>query len=98
SGYLSEDELRINVPSIFAEAAHSSRSDRYAYIPTIDFVRGLADEGFFPTFACQARTRDLERVAYTKHMLRFRREHDIRFPTLGDCDEIIGINSHGGET
>lgn len=33
---LSEDEIRKYAPSIFADAAHDSRSARYTYIPTID--------------------------------------------------------------
>ncbi|PKM38203.1 MAG: hypothetical protein CVV06_01950 [Gammaproteobacteria bacterium HGW-Gammaproteobacteria-10] len=32
---LTNDVLRSSVPSIFADTAHGSRSDRYAYIPTI---------------------------------------------------------------
>ena len=31
---LSDDRIRAVVPSIFADAPHGSRSDRYAYIPT----------------------------------------------------------------
>jgi hypothetical protein len=94
-GFLSEDDLRARVPSIFAEAPHESRSARYAYIPTIEIVRGLAAEGFNPTFACQALPRDPSRDGFTKHMLRFRRDDAGR---SGEAHEIIGINSHGGET
>jgi hypothetical protein len=32
---LSDDQLRRVTPSLFAEAAHESRSDKYAYIPTV---------------------------------------------------------------
>jgi hypothetical protein len=95
-GFLSEDQLRSIVPSIFAEEAHESRSERYAYVPTIEVVRGLADEGFRPTFACQAIPRDKGRIGTTKHMLRFRREVDA--DRTGEVPEVIGINSHGGET
>ena len=94
-GFLTEDQMRGIVPSIFAEEAHTSRSERYSYIPTIDIVRGLAKEGFMPTFACQAKPRDDDRRGFTKHMMRFRREADI---AKSEAAEIIGINSHGGET
>ncbi len=96
-GFLSEDDLRARVPSIFAEAPHASRSGRYTYIPTIAILRGLADEGFLPTFACQAIPRDGERHGFTKHMIRFRRASD-RTALAGEAPEIIGINSHAGET
>lgn len=93
--FLSEDEMRAKVPSIFAEQAHGSRSDRYAYVPTIEIVRGLADEGFLPTFACQAIPRAEDKFGHTKHMMRFRREADTG---RAEVPEIIGINSHAGET
>ena len=31
---LSDDQIRTAAPSIFAEAPHGSRSQRYSYIPT----------------------------------------------------------------
>ena len=31
---LSDDQIRRVAPSIFAEAPHGSRSERYSYIPT----------------------------------------------------------------
>lgn len=45
---LSEDQLRSVAPSIFAEAAHDSRSERYTYIPTSTVLAGLQKEGFQP--------------------------------------------------
>ena len=92
---LTEDQLRRVAPSIFAEAAHDSRSERYAYIPTIAVVRGLQREGFEPFMVAQARTRDDSRREHTKHMLRLRH----RSQTLGlDTNEIILINSHDGSS
>ena len=51
---LSDDQLRQVVPSIFAEQAHDSRSERYVYVPTIQIVQGLRNEGWQPFFAVQA--------------------------------------------
>lgn len=96
AGTLSEDELRRVVPSVFAETAHDSRSDRYTYLPTIDVVRGLCSEGFAPVFACEAKSRDATKLGYTKHMLRFRRDYGDRFDN--DVPEVILINSHDGST
>lgn len=39
---LSNDEIARVAPSIFAEEAHESRSDRYRYIPTVDVLEALA--------------------------------------------------------
>ena len=55
---LTDDELRLHVPSIFSEDKHESRSDRYTWIPTINLLDRLRGEGFEPFFACQQRVRD----------------------------------------
>ncbi len=70
---LTHEELMHYVPSIFGEDRHTSRSERYAYIPTITVLESLQREGFQPFFACQTRVRDPGRRGYTKHMLRLRR-------------------------
>lgn len=43
---LSDDQIRRVAPSIFADGKHESRSERYTYIPTIEVLRGLRNEGF----------------------------------------------------
>lgn len=55
---LTHEELMHYVPSIFGEDRHTSRSERYAYIPTITVLESLQREGFQPFFACQTRVRD----------------------------------------
>ncbi len=52
---LTHEELIRHVPSIFGEDRHTSRSERYAYIPTITVLENLQREGFQPFFACQMR-------------------------------------------
>jgi hypothetical protein len=93
-GFLTEDQLRGLVPSIYADAPHESRSARYSYVPTSDVVAGLAKEGFRPTFACQAKSRIEGKSEFTKHMLRFRHERDM--DRGGEVAETILINSHDG--
>ena len=90
---LTDDQLRRVAPSIFADGAHDSRSDRYTYIPTISVLRGLQREGFEPFMVAQARVRDESRREHTKHMLRLR--HRSQTVAL-DTNEIILINSHDG--
>ncbi|EGJ9797111.1 DUF945 domain-containing protein [Escherichia coli] len=50
---LTHEELIRHVPSIFGEDRHTSRSERYAYIPTITVLENLQREGFQPFFVCQ---------------------------------------------
>lgn len=90
---LTNDEIFAYAPSIFAEDKHDSRSERYTYIPTIKIIEGLRNEGFFPFFVAQSRTRDESRHEYTKHMIRFRKCDQLSGP---ENNEIILINSHDG--
>ncbi|PJW22807.1 DUF932 domain-containing protein, partial [Escherichia coli] len=71
---LTREELMYHVPSIFGEDRHTSRSERYAYIPTITVLENLQREGFQPFIACQTRVRDQSRRGSTKHMPRLRRD------------------------
>lgn len=92
---LTDDQLRHVVPSIFAQDAHESRSDKYVYVPTIDIVQSLRREGWQPFFAVQAQPRDGSRTGHAKHMLRMRRPEHI---TDTEAAEVIIVNSHDGTT
>lgn len=73
---LTEDEMRKMAPSIFAETAHESRSAKFRPIPTIEVLRNLASEGFFPVSVAQSGSRSLGRRAFAKHLVRMRRFDD----------------------
>ncbi|WP_321800148.1 DUF932 domain-containing protein [Burkholderia sp. BCC1988] len=90
---LSDDQIRRVAPSIFADGKHESRSERYTYIPTIDVLRGLRNEGFQPFMICQTRVRDSGKREFTKHMLRLRHADQI---TGEEANEIVLLNSHDG--
>ncbi|MPV71485.1 DUF932 domain-containing protein [Burkholderia sp. BE17] len=90
---LSDDQIRRVAPSIFADGKHESRSERYTYIPTIEVLRGLRNEGFQPFMICQTRVRDESKREFTKHMLRLRHADQI---TGEEVDEIVLLNSHDG--
>ncbi|MDY1326210.1 DUF932 domain-containing protein [Pseudomonas aeruginosa] len=91
---LSDDQIHRVAPSIFAEAPHESRSQRYAYIPTATVLTELRKEGFQPFMVTQTRTRHEDRRDYTKHMIRLR--HASQINTRGEANEIILLNSHDG--
>lgn len=92
---LTREELMHHVPSVFGEDKHTSRSEKYTFIPTITLLENLQREGFQPFFACQSRVRDPDRREHTKHMLRLRRTSQINGQQV---PEIIILNSHGGES
>ena len=90
---LTDDQIMAVAPSIFAEDKHSSRSDRYTYIPTIDVLQALRKEGFQPFMAAQTRSRNEDKREHTKHMLRLRHPSQIESK---QANEIILLNSHDG--
>jgi hypothetical protein len=91
---LSDGEIMAVAPSIFAEAPHHSRSDRYAYIPTVDVLNGLRKQGFQPFMAAQAVVRNKDKQEHTRHLLRLRHADTIK--SADAAHEIILLNSHDG--
>jgi hypothetical protein len=91
---LEEDQMRRAAPSIFAQGKHASRSERYAYIPTVQVLRGLRREGFQPFMVAQSQSRIEGKTDYTKHMIRLR--HAGQVNAKPEANEIILINSHDG--
>jgi hypothetical protein len=96
---LSEDEMRRAAPSNYAARPHASRSERFRVIPTIEVLRGLEQEGFFPVGVKQSASRDASKTDHTRHMIRLRRLDDARQFRVGDvvC-EIILRNANDGTT
>ena len=94
---LTETEMREVAPSIFAEGAHESRSDKYTYLPTIQIVQAMQGEGFEPFMVAQGRTLVPGKGAFTKHLVRYRQPG---VPTSGrdGAFEVIQINSHDGSS
>lgn len=96
---MTNDQIRRVAPSAFAAAAHESRSERYAFIPTVTVIDAMRAEGFLPVSACQSRSRVPGKSDFTKHMIRFRRETvmDARARQIGDVSaEVVMVNSHDG--
>jgi hypothetical protein len=90
---MDNDQLYRIAPSIFAQEKHESRSARYTYIPTIEVIEGLRNEGFFPFAAGQGRSRIEGKTEFTKHLMRFRKIDEI---AKTESNEIVLINSHDG--
>lgn len=93
---LSETELFRMAPSIFARDAHHSRSERFAPVPTIEMVRGLAKEGFSVVGAQQSLARVEDKKPYTKHLLRMRRLDDTSLKVGDSVFEILLRNANDG--
>lgn len=93
---LDDDAIRAVAPSVYALDKHASRSDRYAYIPTVNVLNALRREGFDVVEAQQSKARTLDRREFTKHLLKFSRveARDIR---VGEAlPQVVLINAHDG--
>ena len=94
---LTEDELHKLAPSIFATQAHESRSTLFKPIPTIDVLRDLAKEGFYPVGVKQAVARQPGRADYTKHLIRLRHLGDeVKHNVGGTVFEMLLKNANDG--
>jgi hypothetical protein len=94
---LTLEMVRQYAPSAFATAPHSSRSERYTYIPTVNVIEGMIKAGFQPFSASQSRSRIEGKSEFTKHMIRFRHQDVTAALAVGDViPEVILVNSHDG--
>ena len=91
---LTDEELRNYAPSIFATEPYHAVSDRYRFLPTIDVVNGLRENGFVPVKANQSKSRIAGKQEYTKHIVRFRQEKDLQAVEGKEVFEVVLINSH----
>jgi hypothetical protein len=93
---LSLEAIRQVAPSVFALEPHESRGPRYAYVPSIQPVQMLLDNGWGVYEASQQRARDVGRDPYTKHMLRLRKLDHFVQKGFDGVPEVVLINAHDG--
>lgn len=84
-------------PSVMAQEKHSSRSERYTYVSTMDVMQALDGEGFRPYSIMQGGSKDEEKRGFTKHLIRFR--HASQPIVKADSQyEVVMLGSHDGTT
>lgn len=97
---LSDAHIMAVAPSVFANEAHGSRSEKYTYIPTIDILNGLRKNGFEVFEAKQSRVKDQSKRDFTTHVLKLRHADSVislnQYGQPGERVEIILRNSHDG--
>lgn len=98
--YYSRDAIALEraiqiAPSIAAVEPHGSRSERYAFVPTLKVLEAMLDEGFNIHGVTQAHTRIPGKADFTKHLVRMRKPG---FETGPEAPEIVLINSHDGSS
>ena len=95
---LSYEQIAQFAPTVFSNERHASRSEKFQVIPTHELLAGLSKEGFVPVKVQVGGSRDEEKRAFTKHLIRFRRNDDlVAAPKVGDSHpEVVLLNAHDG--
>jgi hypothetical protein len=96
--FLAYDQIERFAPTVFANERHETRSEKFQVIPTYQLLAGLQKEGFVPVKVQVGGSRDAEKRAFTKHLIRFRRQDDLTgAPKVGDSHpEVVLLNAHDG--
>lgn len=91
---LTEQQLHKTAPAIFAQSPDHQVSERYGFVPTIEVVRALQGEGWYPVRAMQTQARDGAKAEHSRHLIRFRPDPDRQIH-IDDCTaELVLTNSH----
>lgn len=92
---LTDEELRRHAPSIFAQHASSLASEKYVFIPTVDIVNAMREQGFYPIAAFESASRKEATRGFTKHMIKFRQFGANPLKAVGDLlHEVTLFNAH----
>ena len=90
---LSPATLMQSAPSIYAQGPAPGLSRRYTFVPTSEIVEGLEGANWMPVQVEEQRARQIERVGFQKHVIRFRRLEQMA--TLDEWNvELVLLNSH----
>lgn len=95
---LTLEQIAVRAPSALAHNQHHSRSERYAYIPTIGVIEAMQKAGFFVFEAKRSAARSEDKRDYTKHMIRFRHQSQQSLAVGDSLPEVVLVNSHDGSS
>jgi hypothetical protein len=93
---LSNDQIEKVAPAVFANEAHEQTSDRYKFIPTIQVVDILRNQGWSPVQAFEARVRNEDRRGFQKHSIRFAKLDNQELIVGDSRPEILLTTAHDG--
>jgi hypothetical protein len=90
---LSDEQIKVQAPSVFATTPQAGVSQRYTFLPTSQIVTRMRQEGWAPVEVQQQSVRLEGRMGFQKHVIRFQRRDQIAKP--GEyAAEIALVNSH----
>ena len=91
---LTDKELMEIAPSVFTKEKSKKVSKKYSFIPTINIIKDMRKLGWDVFNATQQKSRNVNDLAHTKHMVRLR---NLNIGLINDSvPEIVLTNSHDG--
>lgn len=92
---ISPDALRKFAPAVFSKEAHPDVSEKYGFIPTYKIVETLHELGYAPVEARNYMRRNQKMLQFTQHLLRFRKQGDVKKMQVGDVvPQFVVVGSH----
>ena len=90
---ITDEQLRLAAPSIYAGQAMQGVSRRYTFLPTAQIIGSMREAGWAPVQAEEQRVRIEGRMGFQKHMVRFQRQGQVA--VRGEyAVEVVLVNSH----
>jgi Domain of unknown function (DUF932) len=92
---ISDRQLKDFAPTIFAKAGMPGVSEKYGFVNTKAIIDSMRDHKFEIVEVRQSQRRDIDRMPFTKHMLKFRPAGLIGKVRRGDVvPQVMMLNSH----
>jgi hypothetical protein len=92
---ISDRQLKEFAPTIFAKGGIPGVSEKYGFVNTKTIIDAMRDHKFDIVEVRQSQRRDLDRMPFTKHMLKFRPTGMLGKVKRGDVvPQIVMLNSH----
>ena len=74
---ITDEQLRLAAPSVYAGQAMARVSSRYTFLPTAQIVTSMREAGWAPVQAEEQRVRVEGRLGVQKHIVRFQRRGQV---------------------
>ena len=92
---ISDRQLKEFAPTIFAKGGMPGLSEKYGFVNTKTIIDAMRDNSFEIVEVRRSQRRDLDRMPFTKHMLKFRPAGLIGKIKRGDVvPQVMMLNSH----
>ena len=92
---IDDKQLKAFAPAIFAKGGMPGVSEKYGFVNTKTIIDAMRDSKFDVVEVRQSQRRDVSRMPFTKHMLKFRPSGLIGKVKRGDVvPQVMMLNSH----